>query len=285
MSVLSKLGKILSIAGPIAAIPFTGGASALGLGASGSAAAGGAMGIGGKILGGLGKAAPALGAIGGVAAGAAKGSANQRVLEGNQGLDYAQLQQQAARDKYSSDLSGANAQFGAGLQGAQFASGQQDRARKAAALQSLLSGMQDFKATPGNPAIAAAMGTSTGGARPSALTGNSAALMQLLGQAGPSAPTYTAPTPYAAPPVPKPPTAGFGEKALGGIGLGGSILGALGGLFQPKPPGNDMAGTVYNGVPELPWTLPGQPDPQNAYANPDELDPTKQRDPFAGVRF
>jgi hypothetical protein len=36
----------------------------------------------------------------------------------------------------------------------------------------------------------------------------------------------------------------------------------------------------------MPWTLPpDQQDEQNAYANPDELDPTKQRDPYARVRF
>lgn len=236
MSILGTLGKILSIAGPIAAIPFTGGASALGLGATGSAVAGGAMGAGGKILSGLGKAAPALGALGGVAAGAAKGSANQRIAEGNQGLDYQQLLQGAARDKFSADLAGSNAQFGSGLQSAQFASGQQDRERKAAALQSLLGGMQDFKATPGNPAIAAAMGTSTGGARPSALTGNKDLLMQLLSQAGPQAPTYQAPTPYQAPPMTPLPKAGAGENILGGLGLGGSILGTIGGLFKKQQP-------------------------------------------------
>lgn len=235
MSVLSKIGKVLSIAGPIAAIPFTGGASALGLGAGASAAAGGAMGVGGKILSGLGKVAPALGAIGGVAAGAAQGSANQRFAEGNQQLGYAQLGQQAARDKYSSDLAGSNAQFGAGMQGAQFASGQQDRERKAAMLSSLLGGMQDFKATPGNPAIAAAMGHSVGGALPSALTGNKDALMAMLAQSGPQAPTYTPPMPYQAPVLPTIPTQGGAEKVLGGVGLGTSILGALGPLYQPKP--------------------------------------------------
>ena len=241
MSWLSKLGNILSIAGPIAAIPFTGGASALGLGAG---AAGSAAGIGSKILSGIGKAAPVLGAIGTVASNAAKGSADQRVTEGNQALNYAQLEQQAARDKatfdrsaandkFGSDLALSNAQFGSGMQGAQFNREGQDRARHSQVLSQLLNNTQDFKATPGNPAIAKAMGSSTGGARPSNLTTNRGALMAQLAQPQIDAPTYAgpaayqAPTPYNAPAVPIAPKAGIGEKILGGIGLGGSFLGTL----------------------------------------------------------
>lgn len=61
MSFLGKLGKILSIAGPIAATPFTGGTSLLGM-----------AGVGAKIGAGLG----ALGSVaGGVSAGRAEGRA------------------------------------------------------------------------------------------------------------------------------------------------------------------------------------------------------------------
>lgn len=183
--------------------------------------------------------------IGSVASGAAKGQADQRITQGNQALNYAQLAQQAARDKYASDLSGANAQFGAdlagsnaqfgaGMQGAQFGREGQDRARKAAVLSQLLGNTKDFQVTPGNPAIAKAMGTSTGGARPSNLTTHSEALQALLAQPQIDAPTYAAPskfaapTQYQAPVLPTAPKAGIAENILGGIGLGGNFLAALG---------------------------------------------------------
>jgi len=176
MGFLSTLGQI----GAGIAAPFTGGASLA--------------------------AIPALGALGSVASGAAKGSADQRLREGDQTLGYNRLLQQQAGDTFTAGNI------------------TQDRERKAALLQALLSGLQDFQVTPGNPAIASAMGQRTGGLRPSALTANSDILMQLLGQPSPR---------YAPPDLAKQPTAGWGEKLLGGIGLGGSLLGALGGL---KPP-------------------------------------------------
>jgi len=129
--------------------------------------------------------------------------------------------------------SGARDQFSAGMQSADFQRQEQDRQRKAALLMQLLNNTQDLKITPGNPNIAARMATTTGGARPSNLTNNREALMALLQQAGPAAPTYQAPAPYQLP------TQGAGEKILGGIGLGSGILGALSPwlstLGQPKP--------------------------------------------------
>lgn len=236
MGFWGTLGKIaLPVAG-IAAAPLTGGTSLLAT--LGSIAS---------------KAAPIAGAIGNVASGAAKGSADQRLMEGNQALNYAQLQQQGARDRFSSDLAGANAQYGAGMQGAQFAREGQDRERKQQILSSLLGGMQDLKHTPGNPKIAAAMGQSTGGARPSALTGNNEALMALLGAPQIAAPEFQAPTPYAGPELPQMPNAGAMEKILGGVGLGGSLLGALGALSkqQPQLQGRRVAGAgqTYNTPP------------------------------------
>jgi hypothetical protein len=221
MGWLSTLGKI----GAGVAAPFTGGLSTLAI-----------------------PAIDALGSLGKVAGGAAKGSADQRMNEGQIALGYGNQALTGARDQYganlagsqaqfNADLAGSNAQFGAGMQGAQFGREGQDRERKAAILSSLLGGMQDLKHTPGNPKIAAAMGSSTGGARPSALTGNKEALMALLAQPQIQAPSYTAPqpfqapTPYQMPTLPGMPEAGGMENALGGIGLGSSILGALGGLF------------------------------------------------------
>lgn len=216
MSFLSGLGKVLSIAGPIAAAPFTGGTSLLGLMGAG---AGTAAGIGA----GLGAAGKVLSSVGPVASGAAKGSADQRIKEQQGLLQAQQLKQQQARDS-----------FNAGMAGANFQREGQDRERKAAILMQLLNNTQDQTTTPGNPAIAARMPTVTGGARPSNLTANREALMALLQAPQIQAPQYQAPAPFELP------KAGIGEKVLGGVGLGGSILGALGpllgGLGQPQAP-------------------------------------------------
>lgn len=183
----------------------------------------------GKGLIGLGGGADAnkiadsvLSKLGAVTSGAAKGSADQRLREADPLLRQQQLLQQGARD-----------QFTAGLQSAQFERENQDRARKQQVLMSLLNNTQDANIQPGNPAIAARMGASTGGARPSNLTNNREALMALLGQAGPSAPTYQAP------PAMSLPRAGVGEKILGGVGLTTNILGALGGLFGNRDEDED----------------------------------------------
>ena len=48
------------------------------------------------------------------------------------------------------------------------------------------------------------------------------------------------------------PKAGIGEKILGGVGLGGSILGALGNITKKPAASYDPQG----GVPSMPWTLP-----------------------------
>lgn len=174
--------------------------------------------------------------IGSVTSGAAKGSADQRnndaqlqALFNQQAMttarDQATFGQQAARDTYQSQIDGAK-----------FGASEQERAKKNAILASLMGGMQDLKLTPGNPAIAAAMGQRSGGARPSAMTGNKEALMALLGRPEIAAPEFTPAPGYQAPNLPGMPTAGMGEKVLGGVGLGGSILGALGGLRGLKKP-------------------------------------------------
>lgn len=128
--------------------------------------------------------------IGGVTSGAAAGSANQRLQEGQLGLQSAQFNRQG-----------------------------QDRAQKNAILMQLLSNLQDAQITPGNPAIASAMGRSVGGLRPSALTNNKDALMSVLSQPQIMAPEYQA---------------GGMEKTLGGVGLASSILGALSGFRKAQ---------------------------------------------------
>lgn len=84
MSVMSKLGKILSIAGPLAAIPFTGGTSVMALGG-----ASGAMGILGKA----GKIASAVAPVLGGAAGA-RGQAQQ--VNAQQQIPRDEINQRAA---------------------------------------------------------------------------------------------------------------------------------------------------------------------------------------------
>jgi hypothetical protein len=225
-----------------------------------------------------------IGQIGGVASGAAKGSEDSRLAEAMMAMQYGNQAQTGARDqfqsdlasalaqfntglqgeearygsdlsgaqsKFNADLAGSNAQFGAGMQGSQFDREGQSREQKQAILSSLLGNMQDLQLTPGNPNIAAAMGSSSGGARPSALTANKDSLMALLGKEQIKAPTYNAPeafkaptpfqapapfqapTPYQAPNLPELKGPDALENILAGLGLGGNILGALGGFKKP----------------------------------------------------
>lgn len=152
-------------------------------------------------------------ALGSLLSGAAGGSSRQRQQETDNALRAQQLAMQQARDTY-----------GAGLSSAQFGREGQDRERKAAILMQLLNNTQDASITPGNPNIAAKMGTSYGGARPSNLTTNAEALRLLLQRPEIQAPAYTAPPPLNLQ------RAGRGESILGALGLGGSLLG-LGSLF------------------------------------------------------
>ena len=184
----------------------------------------------GKIGGWLSKGTDALSAIGNVTGGAAQGAAGQRMAENNQSLNLAQLAQQGNQNKFAADLAGANAQFGAGMQGAQFNREGQDREQKAGMLKALLSNLQDVQISGMNPNIASRMPTISGGLRPSALTGGGGreALLALLSRPQVQAPGYTAPTPYVHNATPELEDAGLTENILGGVGLGAGILGALG---------------------------------------------------------
>jgi len=95
MSFWKTLGKIGMIAGPLAAIPFTGGLSALGIGAgaggaTGAGAAGGGLLSG--ILGAASKVAPALGAL-------AQGRADARVTQNNANTQHDLLALQRSRQE------------------------------------------------------------------------------------------------------------------------------------------------------------------------------------------
>jgi hypothetical protein len=167
-----------------------------------------------KGLNWLGKGSDALDAAGRVGdrlTGAAQGSADQRMSESDMLLRLGLLRQQQSNDQFSNQL-----------RGAEFNRGEQDRQRKSAILQSLLNNTQDQSITPGNPLIAQRMPQVSGGARPSNVTSNRDALMALLGQPGPEAPTYTPP------PSMELPEGGWVEDTLGGAGLTLNILGALG---------------------------------------------------------
>jgi hypothetical protein len=151
--------------------------------------------------------------LGAVSGGAAQGSAGQRKTENDYILQQQRLLQTGARD-----------QFDTGMRAAEFQRDGQDRERRQAVLQALLQGTQDQSITPGNPAIAGRMPTVTGGARPSNLTGNPQqlqALLSMLSAPQTQAPQYQAPAPFQLQ------KAGAGEKILGGVGIGTSILGAL----------------------------------------------------------
>jgi len=140
-----------------------------------------------------------LDAIGGIAGKAAEGSAGQRINE-QPGIVQTQ---------------------NSNLMGQQFNANEQDRGFKRQMLQSLLGGVKD--AEIGMPAGSTIpQFTISGGLRPSALDGSREALMASLGQ-----PTMTAPKPLELP------EAGMMEKILGGVGLGGSLLGALGQARRP----------------------------------------------------
>lgn len=193
---MSFLSTLAKIAGPIA-------------GVAAAPFTGGA-----SLLGTLGSIG---GALGPVLGGAAKGSADQRLAE-QPGLIGTQ----------NANLQGARDSFSAGMAGAQFGANERDAAMKRAMLASLLGGVQDASISRPEGSTIPTFGVS-GGLRPSAMT-NKDALIAQLGSPAMSAPTYQGPSPL------EMPKAGLGEKVMGGIGLGGSILGALGGLFGPKAP-------------------------------------------------
>jgi hypothetical protein len=100
MSFWGTLGKIASIAGPLAAVPFTGGTSLLGmagLGAKTAATVGGILGAAGKVAGSLGNVGQDASAI---AAGRAAGRVDDATLQ--------QRQDQLSLSRYNAGLNAAD---------------------------------------------------------------------------------------------------------------------------------------------------------------------------------
>jgi hypothetical protein len=173
----------------------------------------GLLGFGGGNAGDIAsKVAEKLGGVGQVMGNAAQGAADQRLQEQFAHLQNQGLQQVAARD-----------QFDAGLGGAKFASDERSLADQRGMKAALLSNLQDVNISGMNPKIQGRMPQISGGLRPSALTGGGQreALMAMLQQPGQPAPTFQGPSPLQLQ------GQSTGEKVMGGIGLGTSILGAL----------------------------------------------------------
>lgn len=200
MGWLGTLGKGLGVAGAIVGAPFTGGASLAALGPILSAGSG--------ILQG----------IGGVAGGAAKGAQQGRQQDTQTALLQQQLRQQNANSANQNAMSRAN-----------FAVGERDAATKRSVMSGLLGGVQDVNIGRPEGSTIPTFNIS-GGMRPSALSPEArAAIMQQL-SAGPMA----APE-FRDVPDMELPEAGMGEKLLGGVGLAGGLLGAIGANL-PTPP-------------------------------------------------
>ena len=249
MGFWSKLGKIGMIAAPIAAAPFTGGTSLLGLSGTLGKVAGAAV----KGVGAL-KAAGALGGnagtdlsqtLGGMAEGRAAGrqSAADLLLRRGEleGRNYATAGNLAlgrgrlANDAYESALGGKALESKLAA----------DRAHQAMT-GDLLSNVQDVRAT-GPARIMNNVVHFEGGRRPSALGQNARAAgaklsslaLDKLGNEGlPTAPTV--PDLPTAPGVPTLPQAGFTDKLISGAGAASGLLGVLGkylptGIRRPVP--------------------------------------------------
>ena len=187
------------IMGGMGAAGAVGGGASAAAGAAGTAgatAAGGSMGLGSLIS----KYAPMIGNIGDVASSIAKGRGEGRQAEANYGLSRDAIAQRSASANIDADST---------------------RTRQAILL-SLLSGMQDAQITPPSH-IADRMPQMSGGFKPSAIQGREqivAAMRPRIMQSlltGQHMPNMT----------PEPQAGGF-DALLSGLGMGGSLLGALG---------------------------------------------------------
>lgn len=237
MGFWSTLGKIGSIAGPIAAIPFTGGTSALGLtglGAKSAATIGGILGAAGKIAGAVAPSAAAL----------ARGRAEGRAVDAaaNQRQDALNLQ------RYGNVLNAANTD----LARRRFALTAPDARASNAVHGDLLANARDF--SYGAPRMVGniPVPTSSGGRRPSILSDNTRALGRLMSQqalTGQQAGDAFAPL-ESAPTLTNLPGPNVGDKILTTAGTIGSLYDsfdeALKKYRRPTTPPfvepNDMAG-------------------------------------------
>lgn len=268
MGFWGTLGKIaLPVAG-IAAAPFTGGTSLLGtLG-----------GLGGTVANGINAAMPALGALGQVASGASQGMAQGRQAEANIALQQQQLRNQTASDAAAdafrrSQLQNqdAHGRAGFGLAQQQFRTGLPETYARQAMKGGLQANLQDVNIQkPAGSTIPSF--NITGGLRPSAMGPEARAAgqemarkaleMQLAG--GPpelSIPELSMGQGYQAPTEMAMPQSGWAEKLLGGVGIGGSVLGALGSIGRQGDPADQITPTRNRLAtpPQLTW-MPKSPD-------------------------
>jgi len=236
-----------------------------------------AAGVAAPFTGGASLAAiPAIDALGKVAGGAAKGSADQRLTEYDRVLKRSELESQHARDAALFGQTSARDEFDAGMKGAQFGASEQQRGMRNALLAQMVGGLQDAEVSGLSSRVPKV--SIQGGLRPSVLdAGGPVGMPGLLGRIGAghglkpavvgkelgldagamptlspraalmaqlSAPTWRAPffTPagtYKAPTLPPMTKAGKMEKILGGVGLAGSLLGAV----LPRGDRDDNGGT------------------------------------------
>ena len=192
------IGKIAPIAGGIAGAPFTGGAS---------------------LFAAL---APTIGqTVGSVLSGASGGMAGRRDVINEQRLQQQQLAQNAAYQRFVSELDAAK-----------YGVSEQQRGARQSLVSQLLENMPQFGLQGMSPRIGQTSLTNT--------FAPSQDLLSRLAQAGPAAPTM------AGTPAAQFQKAGFLEKLAGGAGLGLGVLGSLGQTFgrTPLPTSIGERGTV-----------------------------------------
>lgn len=256
MGFWSKLGKGLAIggAGLGTALSFGAGAPLLG------GAIGAAGGLGGKIAGGLEKAGGALSGIGHAASGGAGAMEDTRLVEANLAntRDRNQLEQAALQIRQNEGRDQL------GLDRAKFSLDAPGTQTKQAAYGDALANVQDvnidFQPTSG----ALPKANVSGGLRPSmfgptsraagADLARTALMNKLSGTTG--LPEMSGPV--GMPTLSDPTQAGALEKTMGGVGLGGSILGALGEALknrrlQRPVPESTQAGMTPHGTFGLPY--------------------------------
>lgn len=250
MGFWSALGKVLGIAGPLAAAPFTGGASLLGeLGAAAptAAAIGAGIGAAGNLMGKSGQgqnngATPSpIANVGQVASGQAGALAQQQ---------EAQDRQRTVRDQIA-------------LQNAKFAQDNPLARTKQAAYGDVLQNVQDSHVDFQPLSGALPQSSGTGGLRPSLFGPNARqaggelsrqALMALM-------------TKSDVPKMSEPQPAGALQNTLGAVGIGSSLLGALGPALTRAGQGQQPSGLVQgpgaDGLPPLDSTAldPNSPMP------------------------
>jgi hypothetical protein len=257
MSVWSKLGKGLAIGGAgLGTLASFGAASpalaaalgGLGLGGAMGGAVGGALGTAGNILG------RSAGNIGQVAGGAASGLTGQRLAEAqlNQGVD------RNALERASLGIGQNTSRDAQALQRAQFGIDAASARAKQAAYGDQLQNIQDVNIDFAPRTGALPKFNIAGGLRPSNFGPNARQAGGELSRQALLALMNKSDVPAASAAVDLPTIGGYthagaGEKTLQGIGLGGSLWGAL----QPALEGIGQSSQPKMGTPGAPILSPG----------------------------